>query len=89
MISFKQFVVEAKVKPKAKLVDKGYKMELGHIEAKRHMKSKGDSFSGWIVSNTHDRGDYTDPISSREQAKKIMRQWYDEDAASGKYEGLK
>ena len=89
MISFKQFVTEAKAKPKAKLVDKGYRMELGHIEAKRHMKSRGDSFSGWIVSNMHDRGDYTDPISSREQAKKIMRQWYDEDAASGKYEGLK
>jgi hypothetical protein len=26
---------------------------------------------------------------TREQAKKIMRQWYDEDVASGKYEGLK
>ena len=87
MIPFKEFVIEAKAK--VKLIDHGYRMEFGHIEAKRYMKSRGDSFSGWIVSNTHDRGDYTDPISSREQAKKIMRQWYDEDAASGKYKGHK
>ena len=85
MIPFKEFIIEAKVR----LIDHGYRMEFGHIEAKRYMKSRGDSFSGWIVSNTHDRGDYTDPISSREQAKKIMRQWYDEDAASGKYKGHK
>lgn len=89
MKSFKEFVVETKAKSKAKLVDKGYRMEFGHIEAKRYMKSKGDSFSGWIVSNMHDKGDYTDPISNREQAKKIMRQWYDEDVASGKYEGIR
>lgn len=87
MIPFKEFIIEAKAK--VKLIDHGYRMEFGHIEAKRYMKSRGDSFSGWIVSNTHDRGDYTDPISSREQAKKIMRQWYDEDAASGKYKGHK
>jgi hypothetical protein len=87
MIPFKEFVIEAKAK--VKLIDHGYRMEFGHIEAKRYMKSRGDSFSGWIVSNTHDRGDYTDPISSREQAKKIMRQWYDEDVASGKYKGHK
>ena len=90
MIPFKEFVTEAKAT--VKLIDHGYKMELGHIEAKRYMKSRGDSFSGWIVSNKHDKGDYTDPISSREQAKKIMRQWYDEDVASGKakrYEGSK
>lgn len=87
MIPFKEFIIEAKTK--VRLIDHGYRMEFGHIEAKRYMKSRGDSFSGWIVSNTHDRGDYTDPISSREQAKKIMRQWYDEDAASGKYKGYK
>lgn len=87
MIPFKEFIIEAKTK--ARFIDHGYRMELGHIEAKRYMKSRGDSFSGWIVSNTHDRGDYTDPISSREQAKKIMRQWYDEDEASGKYKGHK
>jgi hypothetical protein len=87
MIPFKEFIIEAKAK--VRLIDHGYRMEFGHIEAKRYMKSRGDSFSGWIVSNTHDRGDYTDPISSREQAKKIMRQWYDEDAASGKYKGYK
>ena len=87
MIPFKEFIIEAKTK--VRLIDHGYRMEFGHIEAKRYMKSRGDSFSGWIVSNTHDRGDYTDPISSREQAKKIMRQWYDEDAASGKYKGHK
>jgi hypothetical protein len=85
MIPFKEFIIEAKVR----LIDHGYRMEFGHIEAKRYMKSRGDSFSGWIVSNKHDRGDYTDPISSREQAKNIMRQWYDEDAASGKYKGHK
>lgn len=82
MRTFKEFVTEAKAK--VRLIDHGYRMELGHIEAKRFIKSKGDTFSGWIVSNTHDRGDYTDPISNREQAKKIMRQWYDEDVASGK-----
>ena len=87
MIPFKEFVTEAKAK--VKLIDHGYRMEYGHIEAKRYMKSRGDSFSGWIVSNTHDHGDYTDPISSREQAKKIMRQWHDEDVASGKYRGHK
>ena len=88
MIPFKEFVIEAKIR----LIDHGYRMELGHIEAKRFMKSKGDSFSGWIVSNMHDKGDYTDPISTRQQAKKIMRQWYDEDVTSGKakrYESYK
>ena len=82
MKPFKEFVTEAKAK--VRLIDKGYRMELGHIEAKRFIKSKGDTFSGWVVSNTYDKGDYTDPISTREQAKKVMRQWYDEDVASGK-----
>jgi hypothetical protein len=93
MISFKQFVTEAKAKPKpkAKLVDTGNKMVLGHLEAYRHMKSRGANFSGWVVSNRYEHGDYTDPISTREEAKKVLRQWYDEDVASGKarrYDGL-
>lgn len=85
MKSFKQFVTEAK------LVDHGHRMEIGHIEARRHMKSRGSTFSGWIVSNKHDRGDYTDPLPTREHAKKVMRQWHSDDVASGKakkYEGL-
>lgn len=83
MKTFKQYVSEEK------LTDHGHRMELGHIEAHRHMKSKGDSFSGWIVSNKYDKGDYTDPLPTRNHAKKIMRQWHDEDVASGKAEKYK
>jgi len=93
MISFKQFVTEAKAKPKAKLIDPGnsHMMTLGHLEAVRYMKVLGDKFSGWVVRNKYDSRDATDPISSKEQAKRVMRQWYDEDVASGKarrYDGL-
>lgn len=82
MKSFKEFVSEAK------LVDHGHKMEIGHIESRRYMKSRGDHFSGWVVSNKHDSHDRSDPLPTREHAKKVMRQWHDEDVASGKYEGL-
>ena len=75
MRSFKEFVVEAKAKPKAKLIDKGYKMILGHLEAYRHMKSRGANFSGWVVSNRYNNKDHSDPISTREEARRVLRQW--------------
>lgn len=87
MKSFENFISETKTK----LVDHGHKMELGHIEARRHMKSRGDHFSGWEVRNKYDRYDRTDPLPTREHAKKVMRQWHSDDVASGKakkYEGL-
>ena len=78
MKSFKNFISEAK------LVDHGHKMELGHYEAHRHMKSRGSHFSGWIVSHKHNNGDYSDPLPTREHAKKVMRQWHSDDEATGR-----
>lgn len=80
MKSFKEFISEAK----AKLIDHGYKLELGHYEARKYTKSRGDNYSGWTVQHKHDRNSVSDPISKREHAIKVMRQWHNEDEANGR-----
>ena len=56
------------------LVICGDHMQLGPISAAKYTKSQGAGFTGWVVRDERDRLCYSDPIPTKREAIKAMRE---------------